>query len=109
MENKAISMIEIGKVYTLKIFSGEEIVSKVVQIGDGFLELEDPVSLAPSQTGMALVPSVFSASMSESSFIFGPLEVSIDFLTWSRRALAESPYEEKSSADISLCNYIADA
>ena len=65
MENKAISMIELGKVYTFKIFSGEEIVSKVVGNEDGFLELEDPVSLAPSQTGMALVPSVFSASMSE--------------------------------------------
>ena len=25
MENKAISMIELGKVYTFKIFSGEEI------------------------------------------------------------------------------------
>ena len=62
MENKAISDIKIGQVYTLKIFSGEEVVAKVEGLEDGWLELSDPVSLAPSQTGMALVPSVFSAN-----------------------------------------------
>ena len=65
MENKAVSNIKVGQVYTLKIFSGEEIVAKVEGVEDGWLELSDPVSLAPSQTGMALVPSVFSASMVE--------------------------------------------
>jgi|TARA_R110000782_G_scaffold242840_5_gene329351 hypothetical protein len=65
MENKAIQDIKVGGIYTLKIFSGEEIVAKVVGNSDGWLELSDPVSLAPSQTGMALVPSVFSANATE--------------------------------------------
>jgi|TARA_X000001036_G_scaffold389805_1_gene387086 hypothetical protein len=65
MENKAVSNIKVGQVYTLKIFSGEEVVAKVEAIEDGWLELSDPVSLAPSQTGMALVPSVFSANATE--------------------------------------------
>ena len=65
MENKAIQDIKVGGIYTLKIFSGEEIVDKVVGNSDGWLELSDPVSLAPSQTGMALVPSVFSANATE--------------------------------------------
>ena len=65
MENKAIQHIKVGQVYTLKIFSGEEVVAKVESVEDGWLELSDPVSLAPSQTGMALVPSVFSANATE--------------------------------------------
>ena len=65
MENKAIQHIKVGQVYTLKIFSGEEVVAKIESIEDGWLELSDPVSLAPSQTGMALVPSVFSANATE--------------------------------------------
>jgi len=44
MENKAISDIKIGQVYTLKIFSGEEVVAKVEGNEDGWLELSDPVS-----------------------------------------------------------------
>jgi hypothetical protein len=61
MENKAVSHIKVGQVYTLKIFSGEEVVAKVESVEDGWLELSDPVSL----TGMALVPSVFSANATE--------------------------------------------
>ena len=57
------SIIKLGQVYSLKLNSGEEVVSKVVGNEEGFLELEDPVSLAPSQTGMALIPSIFSASL----------------------------------------------
>ena len=65
MSNKAIKDIKVGGIYSLKIFSGEEVVAKVEGIEDGWLELSDPVSLAPSQTGMALVPSVFSANATE--------------------------------------------
>lgn len=59
------SIIKLGQVYSLKLNSGEEVVSKIVGTEDGYLELEDPVSLAPSQTGMALIPSIFSASTAE--------------------------------------------
>lgn len=54
--------VEVGGVYTLKINSGEEIVSKVVGKDESFLDLEDPVSIAPSPQGMGLVPSVFTAN-----------------------------------------------
>jgi len=57
-----LSDVKVGGVYTLKINSGEEIVSKVVEVEDDTLVLEDPVSIAPSPQGMGLVPSVFTAN-----------------------------------------------
>ena len=57
-----LSDVKVGGVYTLKINSGEEIVSKVVEVEDDTLVLEDPVSIAPSPKGMGLVPSVFTAN-----------------------------------------------
>lgn len=57
-----LSDVKVGGVYTLKINSGEEIVSKVVEVENDTLVLEDPVSIAPSPQGMGLVPSVFTAN-----------------------------------------------
>lgn len=57
-----MNAFEVGKVYTFKLNSGEEMIGKVASIGQSnYLELTDPVSVAPGQHGMGLVPSMFTA------------------------------------------------
>jgi len=53
--------MEIGKVYTFKLNSGEEMIAKVMDAGEGYAMLQDPVSVAPGPQGMGLVPSMFTA------------------------------------------------
>ncbi len=53
--------VENGKVYTFKLNSGEELVTKVIDSTDEYVEIEDPVSVAPGPQGMGLVPSMFTA------------------------------------------------
>ena len=54
--------IEPNTVYTFKLNSGEELIAKVVQSGGEFIHIEEPVSIAPSQQGMQMIPSVFTAN-----------------------------------------------
>ena len=49
-------------VYTLKLNSGEELIAKVIQTGSEFITIEEPVSIAPTQQGMQMIPSVFTAN-----------------------------------------------
>ena len=48
-------------VYTFKLNSGEELIAKVTQSGGDWIHIEEPVSIAPSQQGMQMIPSVFTA------------------------------------------------
>ena len=48
-------------VYTFKLNSGEELIAKVTQAGGDFIEIEEPVSIAPTQQGMQMIPSMFTA------------------------------------------------
>jgi hypothetical protein len=50
-----------NEVYTFKLNSGEELIAKVTQAGGDFIELQEPVSIAPTQQGMQMIPSVFTA------------------------------------------------
>jgi len=59
--------MEIGKVYTFKLNSGEEMIAKVVDAGEGYAMLQDPVSVAPGPQGMGLVPSMFTADPEKNS------------------------------------------
>ena len=54
--------IEPNKVYTFKLNSGEELIAKVIQAGGEFILIEEPVSIAPTQQGMQMIPSVFTAN-----------------------------------------------
>ena len=49
-------------VYTFKLNSGEELIAKVIQAGSEFIQIEEPVSIAPSQQGMQMIPSIFTAN-----------------------------------------------
>jgi hypothetical protein len=59
--------LEVGKVYTFKFNSGEEVVAKYSSecVGD-YINVEDPVSIAPGPQGMGLVPSLFTADPKQS-------------------------------------------
>jgi hypothetical protein len=48
-------------VYTFKLNSGEELIAKVTQAGGDFIIIEEPVSIAPTQQGMQMIPSIFTA------------------------------------------------
>lgn len=51
----------IGEIYTLKLASGEELVTKIVDMTDDRIEVTEPVSVAPGPQGLSLVPSLFTA------------------------------------------------
>jgi hypothetical protein len=46
----------------LKLNSGEELIAKVIQTNGEFITIEEPVSIAPTQQGMQMIPSVFTAN-----------------------------------------------
>jgi hypothetical protein len=55
--------LELNEVYTFKLSSGEEMVAKVLQSSDSFIEISEPVSIAPNQQGLGMVPSLFTSDM----------------------------------------------
>jgi len=52
--------LELNTVNTFKLSSGEELVGKVIAIDGNTVQLEEPLSIAPTQKGMQLLPSVFT-------------------------------------------------
>lgn len=57
--------INVNEVYSFKLSSGEELISKVLRVTDDFLYLSNPVSVAPGPNGIGLVPSMFTAENDE--------------------------------------------
>lgn len=53
--------LKIDEVFTFKLNSGEELIAKVKSITDNLIMVEEPVSIAPNQQGMGLIPSMFTA------------------------------------------------
>jgi len=54
---------EQGKTYTIKLNSGEELIAKVSGLVDAnTIDITDPVSIAPAQNGMQMIPSMFTAA-----------------------------------------------
>lgn len=56
-----INKIETNEVYTFKLTSGEEVISKVIGFDGEYAQLEEPLSIAPNPQGMGLMPSMFTA------------------------------------------------
>ena len=52
--------IKENETYTFKLNSGEELVAKVISIGDNYVLITSPVSVAPGPNGMGLMPSLFT-------------------------------------------------
>ena len=57
--------INVNEVYSFKLSSGEELISKVLRVTDDYLYLSNPVSVAPGPNGIGLVPSMFTAENDE--------------------------------------------
>ena len=57
--------LEVGQTYTFKLNSGEEMVGKFTGQEGQYLTIENPVSIAPSQKGMQLIPSLFTVDPDE--------------------------------------------
>jgi hypothetical protein len=57
--------LELGKVYTFKLNSGEEMIAKVTDhnSNSNWIEIQDPVSVAPGPQGLGLVPSMFTGDI----------------------------------------------
>lgn len=63
-------MLEVGKVYTFKFNSGEEMLAKYnCEAVDDFISVTNPLSVAPSQQGMSLIPSLFTSDPSHAVMI----------------------------------------
>ena len=59
--------LELGKVYTFKMNSGEEVIAKYTsEVVGNYIAVTDPVSVAPGPQGMGLVPSLFTADPGQS-------------------------------------------
>ena len=56
--------LKINEVYTFKLNSGEEVIGKVTAIGDRYVELNEPLSVAPGPQGLGLIGSVFTSEPS---------------------------------------------
>lgn len=55
--------LNINEVYSFKLNSGEELIAKVIKITDKTVEISEPVSIAPNQKGIGMVPSLFTTDM----------------------------------------------
>ena len=54
--------LEVGKVYTFKFNSGEEMIAKVsCEMTGNYISVDEPLSVAPNAKGMGLIPSLFTA------------------------------------------------
>ena len=53
--------IQQDQVYTFKLNSGEELIAKVAFTTGDFITIYEPVSIAPTQQGMQMIPSMFTA------------------------------------------------
>lgn len=60
-------IFEIGKIYTFKLNSGEEVIAKYTsEVTGDYINVTDPVSVAPGPQGMGLIPSMFTANPDQS-------------------------------------------
>jgi hypothetical protein len=57
--------LQSNEVYTFKLNSGEELIAKVIQSDGDFIIISEPVSIAPGQQGLQMIPSMFTADPKE--------------------------------------------
>lgn len=58
-------IVETGKIYTIKLTTGEEIVTKVLEIGSEDLIIENPIVTVLTPKGLQMMPCLFSAAMDQ--------------------------------------------
>jgi hypothetical protein len=78
--------MDTGKTYTIKLNSGEELIAKIINTNSDYIEVTNPVSIAPTPQGMQMVPSMFTADITQ--------EIRIN-----RSSISLYAYTEQSVAD----------
>ena len=63
--------IEKDDVLIFKLASGEEMIAKIVEVTDGMFILKQPISMAPTQQGLQMMPSMFSANLDKEVVVYG--------------------------------------
>lgn len=61
--------IENDKIYIFKMVSGEEIVAKVVDSNDQYIQVSNAIMMAPTQHGLQMIPAMMSANQEKSVYI----------------------------------------
>ena len=59
--------IQKNETYTFKLNSGEELVTKVMEIHDDHYIISHPVSIAPAQQGVQMIPSAFTLDLEKNA------------------------------------------
>jgi len=67
--------INTDQIYTFKLNSGEEMVTKVMEVTDTHYLVDQPVSIAPGQQGMQMIPSAFTMELKK------PVKLNISAVT----------------------------
>ena len=57
--------LEAGKVYTFKLHNADEIVTKVIEVNEDSIVVEQPLSAVPTEKGVQLIFTVFTADPKE--------------------------------------------
>jgi hypothetical protein len=57
--------LEAGKVYTLKLHNADEVVAKIVEDNDDNIVVTQPLSAVPTEKGVQLIFTVFTADPKE--------------------------------------------
>ena len=57
--------LEINKVYTLKLTNADEVVAKIVEITDDHYVVAQPLSAVPTEKGVQLIFTIFTADPKE--------------------------------------------
>ena len=60
-----LTTLKVNEVFTFKLNSGEEVIAKVTNTEGGFITISEPVSIAPGQQGLQMIPSAFTANPKE--------------------------------------------
>lgn len=63
--------IEKDEVLVFKLVSGEELIAKIVEVTDGMFIIKQPVSMAPTQQGLQMMPSMFSGNLDKDIVLYG--------------------------------------
>jgi len=65
-------MVNEGEINTIKLTSGEEVVTKIMKIDEGVLVIKQPVSIGPNPNGgpPMLIPSMFTAEMEKDVILY---------------------------------------
>ena len=57
--------LEINTIYSFKLNNGEELVAKLTEINDQYMEIEHPIMTVISPQGLQLMPGLFSANLTQ--------------------------------------------